>query len=203
MSPNRTHLDRLQSFCGLHRRRESRATSSTTQESSRRCTLPLSQPHQHSKCRDGRPPPGVRTVRSILSRPMPDSVKVTDVQPSYPANNTTPTVDGETEDAPDGYQLNALRRSFPESSDDFDLCFQAVDLQSCTTPDATTPFFESVCGDDVPFDIVSDIPSVDSDSFLFRRLSETYDPNSRAIYAHAENGSMACTTSDSSLLVLL
>jgi hypothetical protein len=94
----------------------------------------------------------------------------------------------ESEDAPDGYQLNALRGSFPESSDDFDLCFQAVDPQSCTTPDATTPFFESVCGDDVPFDIVSDIPSVDFDSFLFRSLSETYDPNSQAIYAHADNG---------------
>ncbi|KAI2512848.1 hypothetical protein MHU86_1637 [Fragilaria crotonensis] len=138
--------------------------------------------HSHFRSRinirnaDGRPPPGVRTVRSILSRPTPDSVEVTDVQPSYPADDTTPNVAGEAEDAPDGYQLNALRGSFPESSDDFDLCFQVVDLQSCTTPDATTPF-------------------------LFRRLSETYyDQNSRAIYAHADNGSMACTTSDSSLL---
>ncbi|KAI2507364.1 Reverse transcriptase (RNA-dependent DNA polymerase) [Fragilaria crotonensis] len=149
---------------------------------------------------DGRSPPGIRTVRSILTRPTPDSVKVTDIQPSYAADDTTPDVAGEVEDAPDGYQLNALRGSFPESSDDFDLCFQAVDIQSCTTPDATTPFFESVCGDDVPFDVISDILSVDSDSFLFRRLSETYDPNSRAIYAHADNGSMACTTSDYSLL---
>ncbi len=162
--------------------------------------------HSHFRSRinirnaDGRPPPGGRTVRSILSKPTSDSVEVTDIQPSYPANDTTTDVDGKVEDAPDGYQLNALRGSFPESSDDFDPCFQAVDFQSCTTPDATTPFFESVCGDDVPFDVISDIPSVDSDSFLFRRLSETYDPNSRAIYAHADNGSMACTTSDSSLL---
>jgi hypothetical protein len=162
--------------------------------------------HSHFRSRikirnaDGRPPPGGRTVRSILSKPTSDSVEFTDIQPGYPANDPTTGVDGEVEDSPDGYQLNALRGSFPESSDDFDLCFQAVDFQSCTTPDATTPFFESVCGDDVPFDVISDIPSVDSDSFLSRRLSETYDPNSRAIYAHADNGSMACTTSDSSLL---
>jgi hypothetical protein len=44
--------------------------------------------------------------------------------------------------------------------------------------------------------------AVDSESFLFRRLSETYDPDSRSVFAHADNGSMACTTSDAALLYL-
>ena len=65
---------------------------------------------------------------------------------------------------------------------------------------ASLPFFESVCGDAVPDTLSPDIPAVDSHSFLFRRLSETYDPDSRAVFAHADNGSMACTTSDASLL---
>jgi len=62
------------------------------------------------------------------------------------------------------------------------------------------PLFDSICGDAIPFCIPSDIPSVDSESFLFRRLSETYGPDSRSVFAHADNGSMACTTSDASLL---
>ena len=141
---------------------------------------------------DGRPPTGARTVRSILSRPDTDDLDVV---------AGTPATDDEEEATPDGYQLNALRGSFPESSDDdFELCFSDVDIHSCAMPEASLPLFDSVCGDALPFCIPSDIPPVDSESFLFRRLSETYDPDSRSVFAHADNGSMACTTSDATLL---
>jgi hypothetical protein len=161
--------------------------------------------HSHFRSRinirnaDGRPPPGIRTVRSILSKPTSDDSDVTEVQPRSHSNDATPATE-DNDVSPDGYQLNALRGSFPESSDDFDLCFEPVDLQSCANIDTTVPFFESICDEGTLLDVSSEIPAVDSESFLFRRLSETYDTNSRAIYAHADNGSMACTTSDASLL---
>ncbi|KAI2492882.1 hypothetical protein MHU86_21661 [Fragilaria crotonensis] len=41
---------------------------------------------------------------------------------------------------------------------------------------------------------------VDHDDFLLRRLVGTYDSKARAVYAHADSGSMACTTSDATLL---
>jgi hypothetical protein len=98
---------------------------------------------------------------------------------------------------PDGYQLNALRGSFPNSpDDDFNICFSDVDLRSCAMPEVFLPLI----GDDLPFCTPSDISAVDSESFLFRRLSETYDPDSRQVFYHAHNCSMACTTSDANLL---
>lgn len=146
---------------------------------------------------DGRPPSGARTVRSILSRPSSDSAADMD-QPSHPTHVSSST--DEEDASPDGYQLNALRGSFPISSDDFELCFADADLHSCDVPVASFPFFESVCSEPLPLCLSTDIPAVDSDSFLFRRLSETYDPTSRSVFAHADNGSMACTTSDATLL---
>ncbi|KAI2508450.1 hypothetical protein MHU86_5977 [Fragilaria crotonensis] len=143
---------------------------------------------------DGRPPAGARTVRSILARSPTNDVGAATNAPSA-------TDEDEDDVSPIGYQLNALRGSFPASTDDdFDLCFTDVNLLSCIMPDVSLPLFELVCSDDLPSCIPLDIPLVDSESFLFRRLSETYDPDSRSVFAHADNGSMACTTSDSTLL---
>ena len=148
---------------------------------------------------DGRPPTHARTVRSILlSRPSSDNVDVIDA-PSYATNNTS-SIDDKEDTSPDGYQLIALHGSFLDSPDDFELCFVDADIRSCVVPIASLPTFESVCVGTVPFCQPSDIPPVDSEIFLLRRLSETYDPASGSVFAHADNSSMACTTSDATLL---
>jgi hypothetical protein len=41
----------------------------------------------------------------------------------------------------------------------------------------------------------------DTNQFLLCRLAETYDAPSRSVYAHADNGSMACTASDETPLL--
>ena len=135
---------------------------------------------------NSRPPAGARTVRSILAGSSTDDAGA--------AANAPPSTDDDEDDvSPTGYQLNVLRGSFPDSTDvDFDLYLTDADLRSCVMPDVSLPLFESVCGDDLPFCIPSDIPLVDSESFLFRRLSETYDPDSRSVFDHVENGLMAC-----------
>ena len=151
---------------------------------------------------DGRvPAASARTVRSLVAHSLPSHDAHEDAaSSSYPDGGSSQPTDVNDDDAADGYQLNALRGSFPDSSDDFDLCFADADIHSCTVPIASLPFFESVCGDALSLELSADIPAVDAQSFLFRRLSETYDPDSRAVFAHADNGSMACTTSDASLL---
>ena len=142
---------------------------------------------------DGRPPAGARTARSILSHPDADDLDA--------AANVSPATDDEEDATPDGYQLNAVRGSFPDSpDDDFELCFSDIDLCSCALPEASLPLFDSVYGDALPFCTASKIPAVDSESFLFRCLSETYNPDSRSVFTHADNGSMACTTSNATLL---
>lgn len=140
---------------------------------------------------------GARTIRSIIARSSTDDNGAA-------ANAPSATDEDEDDVSPNGYQLNALRGSLPDSpGDDFDHCFTDADLCSCVMPDVSLPLFESVlCGDALPFCIPSDIPLFDSESFLFRCLSETYDPNSRSGFADADYGSMACTTSDSTLLYL-
>ena len=142
---------------------------------------------------DGRPPAtGNRTVRSLaIHASSSQDVKDEATSTSYPDGGSSQPNDVDDDDSPDGYQLNALRGSFSESHNDFELCFVDADIRSCSLPIASLPFFESVCGDAVADTTSPDIPAVDSQSFLFRRLSETYDPDSRAVFAHANNGSMA------------
>jgi hypothetical protein len=117
---------------------------------------------------DGSPPTNARTVRRILSRSFTDNVDVVDQQ-SY-ATNETSIIDDEEDVSPDEYQLNALRSSFPASSDDFELCFMDADIRSCVISIDSLPLFESVCGETIPFCHALDIPAINSESFLFRRF---------------------------------
>jgi hypothetical protein len=61
---------------------------------------------------------------------------------------------------------------------------------------------ETVTAVTVPFsnDNTGIVCLQDTNQFLLRRLAETYDAPPRSVYAHADNGSMACTASDASLL---
>ncbi|KAI2489066.1 hypothetical protein MHU86_25532 [Fragilaria crotonensis] len=94
------------------------------------------------------------------SKPTSEDSDVTEVQPRSHSNDATPATEDD-DVSPDGYQLNALRGSFPESSDDFDLCFEPIDLQSCANIDTTVPFFESICDEGTLLEVSSEIPAVD------------------------------------------
>ena len=137
-------------------------------------------------------------IRSLMSDPhAPTHSDSHTVNPS----STVPPVDDELDDSPDAYQLNALRGSFQGDADDFETCFADVHASSCPVASTLSPLFDSLDAATFPLsDSPSAIPSVDFDSFLLRRLAETYDATTRAVFAHADNGSMACTTSDATLL---
>ncbi|KAI2490991.1 hypothetical protein MHU86_23593 [Fragilaria crotonensis] len=103
----------------------------------------------------------------------------------------------EDDESPQGYQVNAVRGSYV----DFEACFNNVEITTCTISSLQAPIFDSVTASSLSLD---DTPSTDlapdHDSFLLRRLVGTYDAEARAVYAHADSGSMACTTSDATLL---
>ena len=104
----------------------------------------------------------------------------------------------------DGYQLNALRGFFTQGSDDddFNVCFADADLNPFTVSSlALTPLFNRVTAISFALDDHSLAnPASAHGNLILRRLAETYDSKACAVYAHADNGSMACTTSDAALL---
>jgi len=153
----------------------------------------------------GRAPPRSPAIRQLVSSDGTHSPTTPDPFPS-PDLTPSPMVDDVEDPAsPDGYQLNALRGAFAsDPAGDFETCFAYVDTSSCTLPPATSPYFDSVLATHFHLSAKDAAPSpllrFDHDSFLLRRLAETYDATSRAVFAHADNGSMACTTSDATLL---
>ena len=105
--------------------------------------------------------------------------------------------------SPHGYQVNAVRGSYVnyDVNDNFEACFVNVDVNTCTILFLQSPMFDSVSAASLSLnDISSENPAVDHDAFLLRCLVGTYNAEPRAVYAHADSGSMACTTSDATLL---
>lgn len=150
---------------------------------------------------DGRPPTGARTVRSILSRPLSDSVGGMDHLSR--AADASHAVDDEEDASPDGYQLNALRGSISGSTETSSSVSRMPTFILVSFPSrrfhSSNQFVVKLSPSVVPRTSQALTPRV----FRFCQLSETYDdPTSRSVFAHADNGSMACTTSDASLLVL-
>ena len=95
--------------------------------------------------------------------------------------------------SPVGFQQNVLH--ITDEADDLDDSFPAVSIRSVTVH-AATPHV-------TPGSALLSKPSVPSpldDSILLRRLAETYDGATSSSFAHADNGSMACTTHDAHLL---
>ena len=148
------------------------------------------------------------TVRSILSEPTThgtaDMLAPVDAPSPNVCHNSIeedPTTDG-----PRGYQMNMIRGgSLPtlEEFDAFEDYFANVSFNSCTTPISSNMFTsETISAVTIPFsdDNAGTVCLQDTNHFLLRRLAETYDAPSRSIYAHADNGSMACTASDATLL---
>lgn len=140
------------------------------------------------------------TVRSLTS----SSTSAPRAAHADPDDGAIVIVDHDEDDvSPHGYQVNAVRGSYvaTDVDDDFEACFTDVDINTCTISSLQSPIFDSVSASSLS---LNDIPSadlvLDHDSFLLRRLVGTYDAEARAVYAHADSGSMACTTSDATLL---
>ncbi|KAI2490688.1 Reverse transcriptase (RNA-dependent DNA polymerase) [Fragilaria crotonensis] len=91
-----------------------------------------------------------------------------------------------------GYQQNSLRATSADDELDFEACFDIPTINSIVVTVADTtpalPPSETVLLDDA------------SDPILLRRLAETYDSARHLSFAHADNGSMACTANDRHLL---
>ena len=129
-----------------------------------------------------RPTPSTnRTMRRILEH--------------EPADVEAPVIDNKDDDDDGdelvGFQQNSLRVTAAEEVD-FEACFDIPSTNSVTVPVADMipglPASETIHIDDAP------------DPLLLRRLAETYDRKRRLSFAHADNGSMACTANDHKLL---
>jgi hypothetical protein len=129
----------------------------------------------------GRLSPSTRTMRRILE----DEPVVAD------ATDVDADDDEEDDDGLIGYQQNAIRTNATHELD-FEACFDdpLVHSTTVTVADAgpALPASESVHLDVAP------------DPILLRRLAETYDCARQLSFAHADNGSMACTANDRHLL---
>ncbi|KAI2495399.1 hypothetical protein MHU86_19113 [Fragilaria crotonensis] len=147
--------------------------------------------------RDARPRPSA--VRSLTSSLDHDKVPIDPVD-----SNVLTLAEQEHDDLgyPHGYQVNAVRGSRIDlDNDDFEVCFSDADIRTCFIPSLQSPMFDSVNAPSLQLDNLSlENAPVDHDDFLLRRLVGTYDSEARAVYAHADSGSMACTTSDATLL---
>lgn len=132
-------------------------------------------------------PPPRTAVRSIQIAPgdaSPDAVS------AYV--DSVPADDHESGDQ--GFRQHSVYIANDDTtSDDFEKCFSALSIQSVHILgiDDTDP---------VSVETVSLAPQVLDDSFAVRRLAETYDAATTSVYAHADNGSMACTVNDAKLL---
>ena len=133
----------------------------------------------------GRPLPGIANNR-ITRRILEDETVEADVAAANGDHD-----DEEDDDGLIGYQQNSLRATAADELD-FEACFEVPTVHSITVTVAdempALPASETVHLDDVP------------DPILLRRLAETYDRVRQLSFAHADNGSMACTANDRQLL---
>ena len=128
----------------------------------------------------GRPPPGPsgnRTMRRILEDDLVDADAIDEAE--------------DDDDGLVGYQQNSIRATAADEMD-FEACFEIPTIRSVTVAAANDapalPLSETIRLDDA------------EDPLLLRRLAETYDRTRQLSFAHADNGSMACTANDCQLL---
>ncbi|KAI2509025.1 hypothetical protein MHU86_5401 [Fragilaria crotonensis] len=93
-----------------------------------------------------------------------------------------------------GYRQHAIQLVGDTGDDDFESCFGPISIRSIELlgVDASCPSSAEM----VPVPAPAPIP----DPFVLRRLAETYDVTTSASFAHADNGSMANTVHDATLL---
>ena len=132
--------------------------------------------------------PAPRAIRALQVAPNEDSS-----DPVPPADTTVPDDAEDTGDR--GYRQHSIHLlQDDDDDDDFEQYFSALSLQAvhvCRGTDDTTS---------ASAETVSLPPLHSDDPSVIRRLAETYDAATTSTYAHADNGSMACTANDASLL---
>ncbi|KAI2505765.1 hypothetical protein MHU86_8627 [Fragilaria crotonensis] len=126
-----------------------------------------------------------------VNRPMRRILEdaVSDVHEASTEN--PPRVDEDDDDGPDGFQQNSIRATDLDDSD-FEDCFDTPTVSSVVVTVART-------GPSLPASETIRLSEA-SDPILLRRLAETYDRTQHLSFAHADNGSMACTANDRRLL---
>ncbi|KAI2496065.1 hypothetical protein MHU86_18437 [Fragilaria crotonensis] len=93
---------------------------------------------------------------------------------------------------PTGYQQHSITTNVDDhDNSDFEECFAAATMRSVTI-DVATASFALPTSDTV----VTSETLAPAEPLLLRRLAATYDPDSDLSFAHADNGSMACTTNE-------
>jgi hypothetical protein len=133
-------------------------------------------------------PPSSRAIRSLQM--VQDEIHP-DHDPPSPSDPTT-TVDIESSDD-HGYRQHSINIADDDPTDDFEECFTSLSIQSVHVlgvDDASPISAETI-----------HLPSLPTENpYVIRRLAETYDASTTSVYAHADNGSMACTVNDAKLL---
>jgi hypothetical protein len=129
--------------------------------------------------------PTTHTMRRIMAEPS-HADTATDVFAT-----TTHDDEKDDDDSPTGYQQNSIR-AIALANSDFEDCFETPTIHSVTVPvadaDPALPASETVH------------LNATSDPILLRRLAETYDRSRHLSFAHADNGSMACSANKRHLL---
>ncbi|KAI2491256.1 Reverse transcriptase (RNA-dependent DNA polymerase) [Fragilaria crotonensis] len=101
--------------------------------------------------------------------------------------------DNDDDDLTTGYRQHSIHVSNDDPTGDFEACFSDFSIQSV-----------HILGVDNDYPVSAETvviePTPTCDPVVVRRLAETYDPDTATVYAHADNGSMACTVNDSKLL---
>ena len=138
-------------------------------------------------------PPASRTVRR-LQQSLPSSDSTTSASPPNDASSgPAPSVVDDDDSADHGYRQHSLHITDDATDADFESCFDPVSIRSIELLGVDNSFPASV-------ETVLLPPESPPDSFLLRRLAETYDASTSSSFAHADNGSMANTVNDASLL---
>lgn len=130
-------------------------------------------------------PPATRTIRSLQMSPSPPGDSPVDASPPPPA------IDEDSADL--GYRQHSIYVTGDDCPDDFESCFSHLSVHSVHIlgVDDSSP----VSAETVTLPEISPL-----ESFSIRRLAETYDAETASVFAHADNGSMACTVQDAKLL---
>ena len=154
--------------------------------------------HSHFRCRlnaanaRARMTPTPHTARAVRSLQMSPSTSDTpdDVADAPPSSSSGPTEDGAQDQ---DYRQHSVHIANDAPDDDFESCFSSLSVHSVQiigVDDSSPLSVETVL---LP-------PCPPPASLAVRRLDETYDTATASVYAHANNGSMACTVNDSKLL---
>jgi hypothetical protein len=131
-------------------------------------------------------PDASTTVTSELSAYTPSATN------GDPTDSTNLPVANEDDVNPFGYQQHAVSVVSDDPDADFEACFTNMSIHSVSV----APIVAIAAQVSTPPSLLLSEPDI----LLQNRLAATQDSDTGSIYAHADNGSMACTTNNRDLL---